>query len=262
MSGINRHCEVTQRWPWQSLHQMTIDKCLMERAGISLRSELQRRSMRLILARHGESTGNFDRRLQGQGDYPLTELGREQSYRLGHRLAREKVAAIYSSAISRAMETAEIVGEVIGLAPQALAGVEEYHFGELSGLTYPEIAERNPEVLAGIRSRESTYPAYPGEEGREVFRRRVSEALTALGERHPEETIAVITHAGPIVTFVSDILGRPYVRPVPFRMNNASITIVESVQRPDGSSRRLVLQTLNDTCHLEGERTGGNESTL
>ncbi|MFQ5879528.1 MAG: histidine phosphatase family protein, partial [Dehalococcoidia bacterium] len=85
--------------------------------------------MRLILVRHGESVGNAERRLQGQGDFPLTELGREQSRRLGRYLAREGVNAVYGSTIRRAWETAEAVGEALGLAPQPLPGVEEYDFG-------------------------------------------------------------------------------------------------------------------------------------
>lgn len=204
--------------------------------------------MRLILVRHGESVGNAQRRLQGQSDHPLTELGREQSRRLGQRLAKEGVTALYSSPIHRAWQTAEVIGELLGLAPQPLPGVEEYDFGNFSGLTWEEIRAQAPELVEFVRSRRPEYPQYPGEEGREAFRQRVYDALWGLVEAHREGTLAVVTHAGPIIVFVSAVVNRPYVRPVPFRLDNGSLTVVETFEAPEG--RRLVLLALNDTCHL------------
>ena len=207
--------------------------------------------MRWILIRHGESEGNREWRLQGQREYPLTERGCHQAQALGKRLARRQVAAVYSSPLRRAWDTATVIAGALGLTAQHLPGVKEYDFGELSGLTWGEIHERAPAVAAAVLSPEAEYPRYPGEEGREAFRCRVCDALWSLRERHHGETVAVVTHAGAIAAFLMDVLGRPYRRPVPFVVENGSITVVET---PAGQgwpgAPPAVLVSLNDVCHL------------
>src|SRR5206468_2806324 len=72
------------------------------------------------------------------------------------------------------------------------------------------------------------FPAYPGEEGRAAFQDRVRAAIRDVAERHEGDgRVAVITHAGPITLFLFDVLGREYQRPIPFVLDNASITTVE-----------------------------------
>lgn len=210
--------------------------------------------MRWLLIRHGESVGNREWRLQGQKEFAMSERGRRQVERLGRRLAGVNIAAVYSSPIRRAWETAEVIAHSLGLAVQALPGVEEYDFGELSGLTWAEICQREPELAAAIASRSSEYPRFPGEEGREAFRQRVCVALWGLQERHGRETVAVVTHAGPIAVFLLDVLGLPYRPPLPFTLGNGSITVVETPPQQWPGAPRGILARLNDVCHLkEGE---------
>jgi probable phosphoglycerate mutase len=210
--------------------------------------------MRWLLIRHGESVGNQEWRLQGQKEFPLSERGRLQADLLARRLAGMDIAAVYSSPMRRAWETAQAVARRLGLAVQALPGVEEYDFGELSGLTWTEIQQRAPEVTAAIASRGGEYPHYPGEEGREAFRQRVRTALWRLQEKHDKETVAVVTHAASIYVFLLDVLGLPYRPPVPFALANGSITVVETPQQQWPGAPPAVLASLNDVCHLkEGE---------
>jgi broad specificity phosphatase PhoE len=215
--------------------------------------------MRWLLIRHGESEGNRDWRLQGQREYPMTDRGRCQAQSLARRLAGRKITAVYSSPLRRAWETAGAIAEALGLTPQALPAIQEYDFGELSGLTWREIHERAPAVTAAVVSRSSQYPHYPGEEGRETFRQRVCGALWDLRERHHGETIAVVTHAGAIAVFLMDVLGRPYQRPIPFVLENGSITVVETLGQRWPGAPPAVLVSLNDVCHLSatGEAPGG-----
>jgi probable phosphoglycerate mutase len=162
------------------------------------------------------------------------------------------VAAVYSSPLCRARDTASLIAETAGLTVQSLPAIQEYDFGELSGLTWWEIHERAPAVAEAVLSRDAEYPHYPGEEGREAFRQRVCGALWDLRERHHGETVAVVTHAGVIAVFLLDVLGLPYRRPIPFVLENGSITTVESTgQRWHGASP-AVLVSLNDVCHLAG----------
>ncbi len=187
----------------------------------------------------------------------MSKRGRRQAEALARRLAGMDVAAVYSSPIRRAWQTAEVIGQRLGLAVKALPGVEEYDFGELSGLTWAEICQQAPEVAAAVVSRSGQHPDYPGEEGREAFRQRVCAALWGLQEGHGGETVAVVTHAGPIAVFLLDVLGLlglPYRPPLPFTLDNGSMTVVETPPRRWAGAPPAVLVSLNDVCHLkEGE---------
>jgi broad specificity phosphatase PhoE len=210
--------------------------------------------MRWLLIRHGESVGNQEWRLQGQKGFSLSERGRLQAELVARRLAGKDIAAVYSSTIRRAWQTAEVIAERLGLSVQALDGVEEYDFGALSGLTWTEIHERAPEVVATIASSGGEFPDYPGEEGREAFRERVCAALWGLRERHDRGTVAVVTHAAPILVFLLDVLGLTYERRLPASLGNGSITVVETAPRQWPGAAAAVLARLNDVCHLkEGE---------
>ena len=216
--------------------------------------------MRWLLIRHGESVGNLEWRLLGHKEFPLTDRGRAQAELVAQRLAGMEVAAVYSSPLRRAWDTAEAIARRLGLEMQALPEVQEYDFGELSGLTFVEIRERAPELAAAIVSREGEFPPYPGEEGREAFRRRVCDALWALEERWEGQTVVVVTHAGAIAAFLLDVLGRPYRRPIPFTVSNGSITVVETPEWRWPGAPRGILVSLNDTCHLSPlERDGDRQ---
>jgi broad specificity phosphatase PhoE len=204
--------------------------------------------MKLILVRHGESVGNLENRLQGQEDYDLTNLGRRQAELTAVRLHDEGTSTLYTSPLLRAASTATAIGEVLGCAPVLLPGVAEYSFGELSGMTYREVREHfaaTPET-ANLPAAEREYP---GEEGRINFERRVTEAIWRVVAEHARETVAVVSHGGPIALFCQSILGLPYKRPMPFGIDNCSLAIIEA---PDGGSPRdaAVLVRLNDTGHL------------
>lgn len=207
--------------------------------------------MRWLLIRHGESVGNREWRLQGQKEFPLSERGRVQAERLARRLAGMDIAVVYSSVMRRAWETAQPVARSLGLAVQALPGVEEYDFGELSGLTWPEIHQRAPQVTATMASRGGEFPDYPGEEGREAFRQRVCGALWGLQEGHDRQTVAVVTHAAAILVFLLDVLGLEYRRRLPFTLDNGSITVVEAPTQRWPGAPPGVLVSLNDVCHLK-----------
>src|SRR5947208_2705678 len=136
-----------------------------------------RLSMRLLLIRHAESQGNFERRLQGRREFPLTDRGLAQAQALAERLVPLPLSAVYSSPVGRAMQTAEVISTKACLDVIAEPRLQEYDFGEaVSGLTWQEIREQQPEIIEAFRSGRSDFPAYPGEEGARHFR-------TASGQR-------------------------------------------------------------------------------
>jgi broad specificity phosphatase PhoE len=205
--------------------------------------------MRLILVRHGESVGNFENRLQGQEDYELTGLGRKQAALTALRLGEEGVSAVYSSPLLRAATTANEIAAHLGTVPVLLADVAEYHFGPLSGMTYREVREHfqaTPET-ANLPAAEREYP---GEEGRENFFRRVTTAIWQVVDSHPRDTVAVISHGGPIALFCQAVLGLPYKRPMPFGVDNCSLVIIQIAEEGPRKGQPVLVR-LNDTCHLE-----------
>lgn len=218
--------------------------------------------MKLLLIRHAESQGNRELRLQGRREFPLTELGIAQAQALASRLAPLSLGAIYSSPIGRAMETAEVIGAKLALEVVPEPRVQEYDFGEaVSGRTWDEIREESPEVVEAMRSNESEFPRYPGEEGRTAFQGRVRSAVADLIERHTgDQTVAVVTHAGPITVTLLDALGRPYSRPIPFVLDNASITSIEVNSGGAPHLPPMIVTGINDTCHAHlrsNDRAGG-----
>ena len=193
---------------------------------------------------------NAEGRLQGQFDSPLSDEGRVQARALARRLDREgwKVAAIHASDLSRAAETAEILGDELGLPVTLDARLREYDAGVLNGLTWAEIQARYPHLWHELQ-RSGKWVSIPGEEGNEAFRARVSAALDDIRAGHEGAgAVAVVTHGGSLSMILLRLLGLERGRASPFTFANASISVVEF------RARGAVISRLNDTCHLDAGR--------
>jgi probable phosphoglycerate mutase len=145
----------------------------------------------LILARHGETDWNRDGRFQGHADPPLNERGREQAHALADALADEQIAAVYSSDLIRAHETAQIVAASKGLPVIVDADLRERDVGEWSGMTLPEIEDRFPEELRAFREHGTSIG-----ESRDALTRRVVAAARRIAAAHPRGQVLVVTHGG------------------------------------------------------------------
>ena len=109
--------------------------------------------VRLLLVRHGETVWNQENRWQGQADVPLSDNGRDQSWRLAKRLGEEQrpVRAIYTSDLMRAVDTATILGQTFGLSPVIETSWREMNIGAWSGLRTGEVIARYPAEWERIR---------------------------------------------------------------------------------------------------------------
>ena len=105
----------------------------------------------ILLARHGETDWNRDRRVQGHTDVPLNDEGRRQAQALSRELDGCRFDAVYSSDLARAIETAEILAEQRGLEVTALPALREKHFGTWEGLTDTE-TRRGDDYLSVMRA--------------------------------------------------------------------------------------------------------------
>ena len=154
----------------------------------------------ILLIRHGETSWNAIRRLQGHTDIPLNEEGQRQAAALARALATEQLDALESSDLQRAMQTARAVAaHHPGLRPRPNRQLRERAYGVFEGMLYQEIAQAYPADFARWQARDPDAAMPAGGRLVESFRTfyaRVVAALLDVGARHPGQTVAVVTHGG------------------------------------------------------------------
>lgn len=198
---------------------------------------------RLLFVRHGQSTWNDERRIQGQLDPPLSELGEEQARCLAERLEGSELVGFYTSDLRRCRETAEAIAERLAMRPTPLRTLREVGLGDWEGRTREELVRDYP-VEWERWAREPSWDIVPGGEGTAGFERRVQRVVHRLFDKHPAGDVLVVTHGGVIQVALGLVAGRGSNGIFPFLIENASLTIVQR------SRERLVVTSVNDTCHL------------
>jgi broad specificity phosphatase PhoE len=149
----------------------------------------------VLLARHGETDDNAQRVVQGWLDTPLNDRGREQAHDLATRVADLGIAAVWTSHLSRASETAQIVGDSLGLTPRVDDRLAESKRGSWEGRSLDEIAESEPETWAAWKRGGADF-RFPGGESLAEHQRRVLAALQAV--RSSDQPALVVAHGGTI----------------------------------------------------------------
>lgn len=147
----------------------------------------------LVLIRHGETAWNRERRMQGQTDTPLSEIGHAQARALGERMARDAFTTIYSSDLKRAWDTAAAIARLSGHEIVSEPRLRERTFGVFEGLSYDEMTQRYPAEHARFSLREPDYAVPGGESPRQFFERSLA-CLEDIAAAHPGETVLVVTH--------------------------------------------------------------------
>ena len=160
---------------------------------------------RLLLARHGETDWNRVGRWQGHADPPLNERGRRQAAELADRLAGDGIAAVYSSDLARADQTARVVADRLGLDVVQDPGLREIDVGSWSGLTRAEVEQRFPVGYARWLGGEIGHDG----ETREQLASRVIDAARTIAGRHEGETVLLVTHGGVIRALRRHAAGDP-----------------------------------------------------
>lgn len=208
-------------------------------------------AVRLYLIRHGESASNAARREGKAAEYdpPLTPVGEEQARRLGERMARYGVDAVYASPLQRAYNTGREIAHRLGMDVRVVDDLQEINEPlreqgrdvevELpEGVTHDDIKRRFEQ--------EPTWDNLPGSENSTHFRERIVRAIDQIIRECPGKKVAVACHGGVIQSYVAHILGLR--TDFPFYSFNASVTSI----RAHGDRR--VIWRLNDLAHLEGMR--------
>ncbi|WPF65590.1 histidine phosphatase family protein [Corynebacterium sp. 22KM0430] len=163
---------------------------------------------RLIMARHGQTVYNATRRMQGQLDTALSDVGVAQAHEAARLLEGRGIARIVASDLERAANTARIIAEHLGLPVTTDARLRETHLGQWQGKTHEEVDGAHPGARAVWRHDASWAP--PGGESRlEVARRArpVIEEIMADYAEWDDATVLLVAHGGTIAALTGSLLG-------------------------------------------------------
>jgi broad specificity phosphatase PhoE len=201
--------------------------------------------VRLLLVRHGQTQYNADRRVQGQIDIPLNDVGRWQAERIGARLSRYSPTMILSSDLSRAAETARAIADHHQTVPfQQSELLREVGYGVFEGLNGDDIVEKYPEEFRLWQEDRNGYMP-PEAETIHEQRFRAAEAAKLIMEQGSEgDTIVVVSHGAIMRSLMATFMNLEIEQQVNLHFDNTSLTALERGQRG------MVLRLSNDTSHL------------
>jgi probable phosphoglycerate mutase len=177
---------------------------------------------RLCIVRHGETDWNLERRIQGQRDIPLNQTGRAQALAVAYTAAHHRFDAIYSSDLTRAMDTARAIAEREGLEVRPLSGLRERHYGIFQGITATEGAELHPHAYARYSARDPDYDFESGE-SLHGFVARALAAVDWLVRHHSGQTLCAVSHGGVLDVLYRRVTGRPLQTPRDFTIPNCAL---------------------------------------
>lgn len=197
-----------------------------------------------ILIRHGQTEWNRGaERFRGHADLPLNQTGLAQAQKIATRLAGEKISALYSSPLQRALQTAQPLADAQHLEIQRHDGLLDINFGALEGMTVEEAKQAFPEVI----EKWLTAPGrvkFPKGDSFKTMRTRIENMLDELAAKHSGETVALVSHkvvCGAMLCFVLGLDGDALWR---IWQDNACVNAFEK------RDAVWVVTLMNDVCHL------------
>jgi probable phosphoglycerate mutase len=198
-----------------------------------------------LLLRHGQTALSIEKRFSGAGDPALTDVGRAQAAAAAVRLAGSGAAAVVSSPLRRARETALLVAEALGLEVAVDEGFRETDFGDWEGFTFREVREKWPREMDEWFA--STSVAPPFGESFDATAARVRVARDRVLSSYGGQTVIVVSHVTPIKTLLRMALDAP--PSALFRMHLDLACLNEVQWHADGAA---VVRSMNDVAHLSG----------
>lgn len=159
---------------------------------------------KIILLRHGETTGNVENRVSGITDFRLTPNGKNQAKEVAHALFRFDIDVVYSSPLNRAVETAKIIfknkKEI-----KICEDLREINFGECDGMSWEEIDRKYPNVRKDWKE-VYFYPInIPKQEDFWDFQRRIKNVINKIVKENPQKCICIVLHGLAIFSFIAYI---------------------------------------------------------
>lgn len=201
---------------------------------------------RLFLIRHGETLANREFRYIGSRDDALSETGEIQAAHLARALAPLGIRAVYSSPLQRAYHTAQAIALAQGQQTRVSKELRECFFGAWEGLSRAEVLARGPEETQLLQAWErDSSAAPPGGESFASMQIRVCTFVQQLTEIHPGETLALVSHVGPIKALLALALAAPLSSSLRIFLDPATISVVD--WQPGGEA---LVRLVNSHAHL------------
>jgi alpha-ribazole phosphatase len=200
--------------------------------------DMKEKPVRIYLVRHGQVEGFQQKRYNGQGDVPLTVLGRSQYQALRERLADKPLRAVYSSELARCLSGARLLAEPHGLTPVASAGLRELHMGQWQGLTWETLQERYPRQWQD-RLRDIVNYRVPGGESLLDLAARIRPFVQrVLAERAGQELL-LVAHGAVNRVILLDAIGAPLNRLFHLEQDYGCLNIIDYYADGTGMVRLL-----------------------
>ncbi len=201
----------------------------------------------IYLIRHGTNDWVGSHRLAGwTPGVHLNEQGKRQALALAGRLAKEKLAAIYSSPLERTLETAEPLARAHDLAIRIRDGLGEVKYGDWTGRSIKDLAENEADLWRVIQVSPSL-ARFPNGEGLYEMQARAVQEIDAIARTHAGEVVAIISHADVIKACLAHYLGVHLDLFQRIIVNPASLSVVHL------SPLGVMIASVNDTSHVPEE---------
>ena len=182
----------------------------------------------IYLFRHGEVVLADTRRFIGHLDVPLSPLGERQSAAQAARLASVKLAALYTSDLTRARRTGEIIGAPHGLVPTVVPALREMAMGRWEGLTAAAIQRDEPAKFAEWMANVGEFP-FPDGESVPDLEARAWPAFESIAGAHAGQAIAIVAHGGTNRALLCRALGLPPGRLLSMGQDYGALTVLERI---------------------------------
>ena len=199
---------------------------------------------RVYLVRHGQTAWNVGEIFRGRADIPLDETGKREVHLAGETLKAETLQAVYSSPLSRSMETAENIAIFHDIPVTPLDAIVDISYGEWEGLGNQEVQQKYPELHALWLS-EPHKVLFPGGESLDEVRSRTMAALEDLLGKHQDENFALVAHRVPNKVICCALLGLDNSHFWRIQQDTASTNLF--VYR----NGQWIISYLNDTSYLK-----------
>ena len=199
---------------------------------------------KVYVVRHGQTAWNLEEVFRGRMDIPLDETGKKEVHLAGEALKDETLHAIYSSPLSRSMETAENIAKFQNINVEPLEAIVDISYGEWEGVRLEEVQKKYPDLYA-LWLNEPHKVTFPNGESLEAVRVRVMDAINHLIEKHENENIALVAHRVPNKVICCSLLG---IDPSNFWRIQQDTASTNLFTYKDG---QWIISYLNDTSYLK-----------
>lgn len=182
--------------------------------------------MTIYLVRHGQTDDNVKNKMQGWRDTPLNDKGREQARHLIPFFMSNPIDMIYASDLSRAKETAQIIGDAVQIRIFEDKHLREMYLGNWEGHSWQEIEAKYAYFLSKPENEKNALNIHQGESYTE-FQKRCHKSFKKIVKRHIGNNLMIVTHGGYIREVVAHIIHINQIQKDAIPIRNCSVSVIE-----------------------------------